>query len=242
MTVLHPDTAWIKGPGAPALSAPPAAAATGAALSPSALVDAMRWRYAVKKFAPARRIPAAAWEALEETLALTPSSYGLQPWKFFVVDNPARRATLLPASFGQRQVVDADRLVVFAIRKDFSEGDIDRYLARMAEVRRQAPESLAGFRRMLMGVLERSPEEREAWAARQVYIALGNFLTAAAALGVDACPMEGINPAEYDRILGLSAQGYSTLVAVAAGARSPEDAYAAKAKVRFPKAEVVEHL
>jgi nitroreductase len=79
---------------------------------------------------------------------------------------------------------------------------------------------------------------RKAWAARQVYIALGNFLNSAALLGIDACPMEGIQPDKYDEILGLDRQGLSAVVVAAAGYRAAEDKYAALKKVRFPKEEV----
>jgi nitroreductase len=65
-------------------------------------------------------------------------------------------------------------------------------------------------------------------------------MTSAALLGVDTCPMEGIEPVNYDRVLGLSAKGFTTVVACAAGYRSEADKYAALAKVRFPKSEVSE--
>jgi nitroreductase len=232
MTVAHPDTQHFA----------PTAATAHAAVTPEGLVAALRWRYAVKKFEPGKPIPDPIWNALEEALTLSASSYGLQPWKFFVIDDPALRAQLRPAAFGQSQVTDAARFVVFAVRKDFSIGDIVRYVERVAEVRKVPLESLEGFKNMMAGLLRRTPEQRESWAGHQVYIALGNFLTSAAALGVDACPMEGLDAAQYDRILGLSETGYQTLFAVAAGYRSGDDAYAAAPKVRFPKEEVMAHL
>jgi nitroreductase len=80
------------------------------------------------------------------------------------------------------------------------------------------------------------------WSTRQTYIALGNFMTSAALLGVDTCPMEGIEPVNYDRLLGLAPKGLTTVVACAAGYRSVADKYAALAKVRFLKSEVLETL
>src|SRR4051812_19534329 len=77
------------------------------------LIDQLNWRYATKQFDPARKISAPDWAALEEALVLTPSSFGLQPWKFLVIDDPAVRAQLLLASYGQPQVVDASHFVVF---------------------------------------------------------------------------------------------------------------------------------
>jgi nitroreductase len=213
-----------------------------AALQPAELLQALRWRCAIKRFAPALRISQAIWTALEECLHLTPSSFGLQPWKFLVVDDPGRRERLRAVSFGQRQVTDADRLVVFAARKAISAADIDRHLDRTAQVRQVSPDSLASTRRSLLTLLGRTPEEQEAWATRQVYIALGNFLTSAALLGVDACPMEGIDRLQYDLVLGLDTQGYGTRVAVAAGYRAPEDTYSRLSKVRYRRSDVVEHL
>jgi|SRR5579883_1691450 len=208
------------------------------AASPEGVVSSLRWRYATKKFDPARKIPREKWEALLEALVLAPSSYGLQPWKFFVVEDPAVRARLKEASWGQSQIVDADKLVVFAARKGFGASDVERFVSRIAEVRKTPVSALDGYKQMMLGVLGRP--QLEAWVARQVYIALGTFLASAAALSVDACPMEGIDPAKYDEILGLAAKGYTALCVATAGYRAADDAYASQAKVRFPRAEVVE--
>jgi nitroreductase len=212
------------------------------AVSPSQLVDALNWRYAVKKFDPAGRVPADAWKALEDALVLSPSSYGLQAWKFFVVDDPALRARLRTASWGQSQVTDADKLVVFAVKRDAGAAEVERFVDRIVHVRGVSRESLEGYRQMMLRSLDRPEDERRGWLSRQVYIALGNFLTCAAALGVDACPMEGLDRAEYDRILGLREKGWETVVVAAVGARSRDDEYARAKKVRFEKPELVEHL
>src|SRR5476651_2711273 len=90
-------------------------------ITESQLVTALNWRYATKKFDPAKKIPAATWAALESALVLAPSSFGLQPWKFVVVDDPAVRAKLVPASWGQTQPADAARLVVFTVHKELGE-------------------------------------------------------------------------------------------------------------------------
>jgi len=89
------------------------------------LLDRLNWRYATKQFDPTRKINAQDWATLEDALLLTPSSGGLQPWKFIVVTDPAVRAKLLPASYGQSQITNASHLVVFAAKKNFSEADVD---------------------------------------------------------------------------------------------------------------------
>jgi nitroreductase len=143
-------------------------------------------------------------------------------------------------SWGQRQPADASHFVVFAAKEAVSEADVDHYLARVAEVRRVPAESLAGFKKVLMGDIVQGPRGANSheWATRQAYIALGNFMTSAALLGIDTCPMEGIQPAKYDEALGLK-HGYKSVVAVAAGYRSPEDKYATATKVRFPASELL---
>ena len=204
------------------------------------LLEQLQWRYATKKFDAAKKISAADWATLEEALRLTPSSGGLQPWKFIVVTDPAIRSKLLPASYGQSQIVDASHLVVFAARKNFGEADVDALIRHTAALRGVPVESLAQFRGMLLGGIVQSMDEktRDQWARNQAYIALGNLLTSAALLGIDACPMEGFDRNQYDEILGLKAKGYASAVIATLGYRSPEDKYAGAPKVRFPKEEV----
>lgn len=210
-------------------------------ISTEKLLTQLNWRYATKQFDPRRKIAPATWAALEEALVLTPSSFGLQPWKFMVVSDPVTRERLVPASWGQRQVADASHLVVFAIKQDLTETDIDAYLDRIVVVRGGARESLNGYRDVMVASLltGRDAAARRSWAANQVYIALGNFLTSAALLGIDACPLEGIEPAKYDEILGLQPQRLRTVVAAAAGYRALSDKYAGAKKVRFARPEVL---
>lgn len=208
----------------------------------SQLLDAMRWRYATKAFDANRKISADVWSALEESLVLSPSSFGLQPYRFLVIHDPATRERLLPHAWGQRQVVDASHFVVFAARTSVTEAEIDTFIARIASARGATPESLASYRGMMTGTLLGDGFKPLAahWTARQAYIALGNLLTSAALLGVDACPMEGFVPAEFDKVLGLPAQGLAAVVCCALGYRHAEDKYAVAPKVRFPKSELVQ--
>jgi len=213
-------------------------------MSPDALIHQMRWRYAVKKFDATRPIPDDTWHALEESLVLTPSSFGLQPWRFYVVTSPELKAELPALSWNQSQVRDASHVVVFAVRSPFTGEDIDRFIARTAEIRQTTVETLAGFRRVIVAGLQQIEQAQrlEEWCADQAYLALGNFMTAAAVLGVDACPMEGIQPERYDELLGIRAQGYRTIVVAAAGYRATDDKYASVPKVRFAKSDVVVRL
>jgi nitroreductase len=210
------------------------------AINSTQLLAQLNWRYATKQFDPNRKISAPDWAALEEALLLTASSGGLQPWKFIVVTDAAVRAKLRPASYGQAQITDASHLVVFASKNNFSEADVDAHIKHIAEVQGAPIEALAPLRGMLVGGIVKAQDEpaRNAWARNQAYIALGNLLTSAALLGIDACPMEGFDRAQYDEILGLKAKGFAAAVIATLGYRSPADTYAAAPKVRISKEQV----
>ena len=212
-------------------------------IQPSDLLAALNFRYATKAFDPARMIPAETWAAIEKSLVLTPSSFGLQPWKFLIVENPEIREKLKAASWGQGQVTDASNLVVFTVRTDLTQADIDSWVARLSEVQGTPAEALAGLSAIISSFsAAMTPAERQVWNTRQVYIALGQLMTSAAVLGIDSCPLEGISPADYDTILGLPGTGYATAVACVLGYRSADDKYAAAPKARFPDAQVIARI
>jgi nitroreductase len=208
-------------------------------ISPEAALARLKWRYAVKKFDSTKTIPGSVWSVLEESLVLAPSSTGLQPWKFVVVTNPEMKQKLQPAAYNQPQIVDCSHLVVICAKSPPTEKDADRHVERTAEVRGVPLSSLEGFRKMVVGVADKPEAEGTAWAARQAYIALGMFLTTAAMIGVDACPMEGFEPAQFDELLGLSTHGVKSFALAAAGYRAADDKYGMLPKVRFPIDDVI---
>lgn len=213
-------------------------------ISPARLLEALNWRYATKKFDPAQQIPAELWSVLEQALVLSPSSFGIQPWRFIVVTDPAVKARLVPLSWNQTQPADCSHFVVFAVKLDLGEPELDRYVARTAEVRDVTTESLSGFKKVMLGSLAKAKAAGtlDIWQTHQLYLALGQFMACAALLGVDTCPMEGLEPAKYDEVLGLTGTGYATVVACAAGHRAADDKYATTKKVRFRAEDVVKHI
>ena len=208
-------------------------------IAPSTLLTALKFRYATKSFDPARSVPAEVIAALEESLVLTPSSFGLQPWKFILVVDRELRARLLPHSWNQKQIVECSHLVVFARKDKLGREEIHRYVESIAATTGAPESSLEGYKGMMSGFVARHPDI-DRWASNQVYIALGQFMAACALLGVDACPMEGIDPAKYDGTLGLTGSGYSTVVVCPIGYRSPDDKYAHAPKVRFPAGKLID--
>ncbi len=208
------------------------------------LTDALQWRYATKKFDATKKIPADQWQALEEAMVLAPSSFGLQPWRFIVISNPEILAQLPAISWGQTQPVDCSHYVVFAYRKGLSVADVDHFIDRIAEVRSVTRESLEGYRSFILGTHTAASEQGwlDNWSSRQVYIALGQAMTAAALMEIDTCPLEGIEAAKYDALLGLEKEGYASICAVAFGYRAEDDKHAHLAKVRFPHSDMVKHV
>jgi nitroreductase len=207
------------------------------------LIESLKWRYAVKKFDPTKKIPANEWQTLLHALRLSPSSYGLQPWKFISVEDKALREKLKPHAYNQHQITDASHLIVFAHRTDVTEADVDGFIADVRAKRPHMPaESLQTYRGHMVGDLVQGPRHEgiQTWTSRQLYISLGVLLTSAALLRIDACPMEGFVPAEFDEILGLKQKGYASAALCTLGYRAADDRYAQMPKVRFDADRVIE--
>ncbi|MFO0416631.1 MAG: NAD(P)H-dependent oxidoreductase [Pseudomonadota bacterium] len=204
------------------------------------LAKALNWRYATKRFDPTKRLSTQDWKTLEEALRLSPSSFGLQPWHFVVVNNPDLRQQLRAASWDQPQIVEASHLVVLASAREIDTAYVDNFISLLAQERGVELDKLEPYRQMILGFTKRLTESNgiEAWTSRQTYIALGTLLTSAALLNIDACPIEGIDPKKYDQILGLESSPYSTRVVCALGYRAEVDATAQNKKVRFTSSKL----
>lgn len=202
------------------------------------LLKSLNWRYATKKFELNKKIPDPIWNALEESLVLTPSSYGLQTWKFIVITDSKLRETLKQASWNQPQVTDCSHYLVIACLKNVDQAHIQNHIDRIVELRGVSADSLDKYKAgMIKDLIDGGPRSKwvSEWSARQAYIALGNVMTCAALLGIDACPMEGFEPAQYDKILNLENTPYRSIVSCAFGYRDPSDKFASAKKVRFSK-------
>lgn len=207
------------------------------------ILAALNHRYACKVFDPAKKIPAELWQQLEQSLILTPSSFGLQPWKFLIVQDQALREKLVPHAWNQRQVADCSHLIIMTVPKALGEDYVDANINRMIEVRGGTADALLGFRKMVLGFRDglEAKGGLETWAKLQSYIALGQFMLTASLLGLDTCPMEGFVPARFDEILGLEGASYTTAVLCPVGYRSADDRYAELPKVRFEAKDVIEY-
>jgi len=204
------------------------------------IINNLLWRYATKKFDPKKIVGEKDLDQLLESLRLSPSSLGLQPWKFIVVTDKKLRQQLRFASWNQSQVTDASHSIVFCARKTIDAKYIDSYVALMKKERKMPTIKAFGYATYLkIYVAGKKPEEQKIWASKQVYIALGFLLYTAALLKIDSCPMEGFDSKKYDKILGLEDTDYTSVVICPVGYRAKDDKYATEKKVRWKKKEVI---
>ncbi len=199
----------------------------------SKFIENANWRYATKKFDTTKKVTPDDLETLKEAISLTPTSYGLEPYKVIVIENPEIRQQLIAASWGQAQVADASHLMVFASIVDFGSKQMDDYFKNLTETRQIPMEAVQGYADfMKSNINSRSLEDRNIWTSKQAYLALGNLLNAAAELKIDVTPMEGIDAAQYNEILGLEKLGLQAVLAAPIGYRHAEDATQDYKKVR----------
>jgi nitroreductase len=208
----------------------------------SMAVSDLLWRYAVKRFDPNRTIDSETWSRIEQSLVVTPSSFGLQPWKFFVIHSPEMKAKLSAISWNQSQPSDCSHMVAMAAMHTVSEEYVDRFIQSACKARNSPPESMEGYRQVILGFLKQKQGQHLSWATNQVYIALGQLMSTAASLKVDTCPMEGIVASEYDKLLGLENTEYHVVVGCALGYRHADDKYALAPKVRFDTNEIIQYI
>ncbi|WP_395050776.1 NAD(P)H-dependent oxidoreductase [Flavobacterium sp.] len=202
-------------------------------------LETQNWRYATKKFDATKKVSTEDLNTLKESIRLSSSSYGLQPYQVIIVENPELRAELLAAAYGQSQVVDASHLIVFANEINVGDDAIEKYISRIGDTRNIPVESLAGFGDYMKGTINHLAEDaKNIWASKQTYLALGNLLNAAAELKIDVTPMEGFNPAQVNDILGLDKLGLNASLMATIGYRHKEDATQHLKKVRKSNEEL----
>lgn len=207
------------------------------------LIDKLQRRYATKKFDPTKKLSAKQLDDLLSAVQLSPSSYGLQSYKVLVVEDPAIREQLREAAHGQSQITDASQVLVFASETAIDEALVNKYVDNIALTRHVDRTHLAGFENTMVGTVNRLSEDQKiAWSHKQAYIALGVLLTAAAEMGIDACPMEGFQAGKFDEILGLREKGLTVSVIAPIGFHAEDDGYSHLAKVRRPKEEMFIHV
>jgi nitroreductase len=205
------------------------------------LIKNLHWRYATKKFDTTKKVSENDLNKIKEAIQLSVSSYGLQLYKVLIIENPEIRERLKPASWNQSQITDASHLFVFCNYTDATPEAIDDFIKHTAETRNLDLERLNGYGDFIKSKLaEKSQEEKTGWLKSQTYLALGNLLSACAELKIDACPMEGFDPKEYNKILGLDKKGLNASVIAPIGYRHFDDHTIGLPKVRKPMEQLFE--
>ncbi len=204
------------------------------------ILDSLRWRYATKKFDAEKKLTDAQVDGVLEAGNLAATSYGLQPFKFLVIENKELQERLITSSYGQRQVADASHVIVIATRGDVDESYISKYVDQMESERGLDGGALDNYKAVMIGaVSDMTADDMQAWATKQAYIALGTMMAACAAMQIDACPMEGFVSSEYNEILGLGEMKLSAAVVLPIGYRAGDDKNSQNKKIRQPLNEIV---
>lgn len=215
------------------------------------IVAAAQKRYTTKAYDPTRKVPDDVMQQIYEVLRASPSSVNSQPWHFVVASTPEGKARLAKGvqgqySFNETKVLTASHVMLFCTRVDTANGHLDKLLEREERDGRFADANAkAGQAKGRLGFINQhryTDKDLPQWFEKQVYIALGNAMLAAAVLGVDTTPMEGVDVAALDKELGLQEQGLSSLVLLSFGYHADSDFNAKLPKSRLPQEQVFTFL
>lgn len=170
------------------------------------LIQNVNRRYATKKYNPNKHIPADDWQTILEVGRLSPSSFGYEPWKFVLLNNPADQAAIKPFAWGAANSIEgADKLLVILAHKNVTyDSHYVAHLVKDVKHKDYSPTSAVSqhFKEFQERDLNlQSPQEVFEWAVRQCYIPMANMMSAAAALDIDSCPIEGFNYAKMNQFM-----------------------------------------
>ena len=206
-------------------------------------VNALRWRYAAKKFDPEKLLSGEKIDILKNAFNLTATSYGLQPLKLMIVQDKELQKDLMAASYNQKQVGTASHVLVICIEKSVGKKFIENHFKTVQDIRKTPEEILHPFRESLIGDFEQKPvDEIKIWATHQAYLVLGTLLTVCAFEEIDSCPMEGFEPVKYSEILELDKYNLDAVLVLPVGYRAADDFFAELKKVRRPIEDMVIEL
>jgi len=206
------------------------------------LIDKLNWRYATKRM-NGTKVPQEKIDRILEAIRLSPTSFGLQPFKVIVVEDPALRERIYNEACQQPQIKEASHILVFAASKNVSAAQVNDYMELIATTRDIPVETLSGFRAAFDGIVAGSADQNFVWTARQAYIAFGVGIVAAMNEDVDATPMEGFSTEALDKILGLAEQNLGSTTILSLGYRDEKtDNLVHAAKVRKSKSALFEFI
>ncbi|MGY8927342.1 MAG: NAD(P)H-dependent oxidoreductase [Flavobacteriales bacterium] len=206
------------------------------------IIEDLNWRYAAKKFDSTKSVSEKDLDIIKESLRLVPSSYGLQPLKFIIIQSKNILRQLVPASYGQAQVGEASHLIVLCAAKKMGDSQIDEHIQNTADTQNSSIDKLLGYGNYMKTIIAAmSNEEVFTWNTKQAYIALGQLMHTCANLRIDSTPMEGFDPKAYSEILSIDDNQFSPVLVCPIGYRDKDDTTQFLRKVRKPNATIFEH-
>ena len=206
------------------------------------LIDKLNWRYATKRM-NGMKVPQEKIDRILEAIRLSPTSFGLQPFKVIVVEDPELRERIYNEACQQPQIKEASHILVFAASKNVSAAQVNDFMELIATTRNIPVETLSGFRAAFDSIVSGSADQNFVWTARQTYIAFGVGIVAAMNEDIDATPMEGFSTEALDKILGLAEQNLGSTTILSLGYRDEKtDSLIHAAKVRKSKSALFEFI
>jgi len=204
-------------------------------------LDAMNFRHACKIFDENKKIPKEILTDILEVGRLSPSSFGMEPWEFLVVQSDEIKKKLRPSCWDQVQITSCSDLLVLVTKNTLIEPGspyVEEMLRRKNMPQEMFDAYMSIYGSFLGAKAESNPRFFKDWAAKQAYIAAGNMMTYAASEGVDSCPIEGFDQKEVESTLGVDGEERSVALIIAFGYRLNEQ----PAKVRLSLDKVCTYL
>jgi nitroreductase/dihydropteridine reductase len=204
------------------------------------LLDKLNWRYAAKAM-NGQKVPQEKIDNIIEAISLAPTSSGLQPFEVYVITNQEVKEKIRPKAWNQSVITDCSHLLVFAAWDTYTADRINKQFDLTNTIRGFKNEGWENYRQMLLGSYpQQDAEVNFNHAAKQVYIALSQAMTAAAFQDVDSTPVEGFDPKAVDKILGLREKGLRSCVILTLGYRNAEKDWLVNLKkVRKSKEDLI---
>ncbi len=206
----------------------------------NAIIKALNWRYAVKKFDSEKKLNNLQIDLLKEAFNLTPTSYGLQPIRMKVISDESLKVKLKQAAFDQIQITTCSHVLVICHQTDFGTKDINHFTALKIALMPDKKDEIFEYGELLKSRFAvKSEKEITLWAREQAFIALGNLLTVCAIESIDACPISGFIPDEVNKILDLDDLHLNSVALLPVGYRAIDDAHQFDPKIRRSLSDII---
>ncbi|WP_313214754.1 NAD(P)H-dependent oxidoreductase [Soonwooa sp.] len=205
-------------------------------------LEALAWRYSVKKFS-GEKIDSQSLQNILEAGRLSVSSLGLQPYKLIVVESDAQKEKIMPAFYNKSQVSTCSHVVAIVSKTKIDSQYVDGYFSHISKERNIELEILAAFRKNIEQYTSSHTEsDLRHWSEKQAYILLGTMIVAAAEEGVDTCPMEGFQHDVLSELLELNMDEERVAVVLTLGKRADDDGFQHLKKVRKPVEKFIKFI